>query len=109
MNLNASHLDRLVTLVLITTIRGATGSAKPSRTTIENVPAQYAPVSGHEQIRTGALMNDFSARFRFRYRTDIKAKDELLFEGRIFDVVGPVVEIGRRDFIEVLAKARNVS
>jgi SPP1 family predicted phage head-tail adaptor len=108
--LKGSDLDRRVTLVSITTTRGSAGSAKPTRSPYAvNVPAKFDPVGGSEKIASGQILAEFDARFYLRWRNDIKVKDELVFDGRIYEVIGPPCEIGRRDFIEVLAKVRGAA
>lgn len=105
----ASDLDRRVTLLFETTVRTATGAARPSAATqVAGVPAAFRPVGGSEQIRSGEITATFDARFIMRWRRDLKPQDQILFDGVTYDVISMPIEIGRRDFIEVLAKARHV-
>lgn len=44
--------------------------------------------------------------FTVRYRK-VLATDRVLYEGRTYDILPPLVEVGRRQFLEITAKARD--
>lgn len=105
----ASQMDRTVSLVINATARTVSGAAKKSAINqIDNVPAAFYPVRGSEQIKAGQILDNFDARFLLRYRDDLATKDQIIHDGLTYDIFS-IVEIGRRQGIEILAKAREVS
>lgn len=107
--LSGSALDRRVTLVINSSVRGPSGSAKPSHRTIQNVPAKFEPVLSKDLIAGGAVLGQSEAKFFMRWRNDLGSRDQIIFGRQVYEVLGQPMEIGRRDFIEVLVRARNAS
>lgn len=106
--MRAGDLDRRVSLQRATVTLDSFGGEQSTWTTLATVSAQHLPVSDGERVRaaqTGAALTD---RFRIRWGSgwsDLNSKDQLIFEGRYYQVTG-VKPIGRRLGLEVTAIAR---
>lgn len=66
-------------------------------------PAMQVTESGTTEMP--AIMVDFLMRYLDNVK--LKAKDRIVYDGQAYEVVGPPVEIGRRDFLKVRTKLIN--
>lgn len=73
--------------------------------------ASYKPVSDGEKLSAGEVSSALSARFTIRYDSawsDVSTLDQLVFEGKTFDIWGVKESSdGRRQFIEITAARRS--
>ena len=69
--------------------------------------AEVTPLGGRELFQAQALEAKADTRFRIRYRAGITTDETLRisYGGRVYDLRS-VVEIGRREGLEILAEAR---
>lgn len=108
--MKAGDLDRRVTLRRLgPTAKSSFGTPAGQWFNLATrIAAAHQPVSDGERMRAqqaGATVTD---RFRIRYAAqwaDLSARDQLEFEGRLYDIVA-VKPIGRREGLEVTAKAQ---
>jgi SPP1 family predicted phage head-tail adaptor len=103
--MNAGDLDRRVTLERATVTLDAFGGETQTWATLAEVWAQAMPVSDGEKWRAAEVAATISTRFRIRWRADLRVGDRLIYDGRVFDIIG-VKEIGRREGLEITASAR---
>ena len=67
--------------------------------------AERLELRGDERYAATQMVAEADTRWRIRYRADLTPIDRLSYAGRIYDVTG-VVEIGRREGLEIYSKAR---
>lgn len=104
----AGRLDRRVALQRATTTQNATTGEQVRIWADEaTVWAQVEPLAGSELFRAQQLEAKADTRFRIRYRTGITPAETLriAYGGRYYDLRS-VVELGRREGLEILAEAR---
>jgi SPP1 family predicted phage head-tail adaptor len=106
--LDAGSLDRRITLERATATQ-ASPSGEQLLTWAEETTiwAEVQPLSGGELFRAQQLEAKADTRFRVRYRTDITPDEKLRisYGGRTYDIRS-VVELGRREGLEIIAQAR---
>jgi SPP1 family predicted phage head-tail adaptor len=81
------------------------GEAVETWTTLATVWAEKIPVRGSERYAAMQTVAEVDTRFKIRYRTDVSPLDRVVCNGITYDVLG-VLEIGRREGWEILAKGR---
>lgn len=72
------------------------------------VPAEKKPGRGSERVQLAARDADAPVTFRLRWSSevaDVNPKDQLIFEGKPFDIKS-VAEIGVREGLEIVAMVR---
>jgi len=67
--------------------------------------AEAIPIRGREYFEAKQLIANFDMKFRVYYRKEITPLIGILFEGRTYDIQS-VAELGRREYLEILAVAR---
>lgn len=67
--------------------------------------AERLELRGDERYAATQMVAEADTRWRIRYRADLTPIDRLSYAERIYDVTG-VVEIGRREGLEIYSKAR---
>ena len=87
-----------------------TNRARPSRSTwsvFAEVWAEQVPLQGRELFAAQQVAARVDTRFRLRWRADVtpEATRVVDADGRVFDIVS-VLELGRREGLEVMATAR---
>lgn len=103
--MEAGKLDRRVTIERATVVLDDFGGEVTTWTALATVWASYEPVSDGEKWRAAEVAATVTARFRIRWGFDVKVTDRLIFDGRVFDIIG-VKEIGRREGQEITTSAR---
>ena len=108
MALNASHLDRLVTVRRVTWSNGPLG-ATMQETDLFRLWAARADISDAEKAAAGQVQSTVAARFTFRaspLSLSIRMSDKLVQGGQVFAVKGRKEAKGARGaFIEISAEA----
>jgi SPP1 family predicted phage head-tail adaptor len=102
--MRAGILDRRVVIESYTTAQDEVGEPVKSYTTLDTVWAQVRPLRGQERFVAQQEYAEVTTRFRLRHRTDIDEKMRLVYGGDEYDIVA-ILEIGRREGLEILAKA----
>ncbi len=98
-------MDRRVTLERATITLDAFGGETQTWATLAEIWAQAMPVSDGEKWRAAEVSATISTRFRIRWRAGLKVTDRLIYDGRVFDIVG-IKELGRREGLEITTSAR---
>jgi SPP1 family predicted phage head-tail adaptor len=78
----------------------STGGRRTSAwTTYATVPGEYVePAGGTEQFQQSAVVAELGPRFRIRYRTDVRAKHQVLWKGLTLQILAPPIpEVRGRD------------
>lgn len=75
----------------------------------DRIPAHFMDVSDTERLRASQVQSMITSRFQVRYSTITRAitpKDQIVFERRIYDIVGIKETQARRRMLEITAAAR---
>lgn len=67
----------------------------------------WAMLEFHRSIEAEASAREFAsfgAYFTIRHRTDVDAKDRIVYENDIYEIIGRPREIGRRQYLKVEAR-----
>jgi SPP1 family predicted phage head-tail adaptor len=72
---------------------------------VATVWAGKRDMKGMERFAAQQVMAQVDTKFVIRYRSDVTPINRLVFEGRNYDIVS-VLELGRRESLEILAVAR---
>lgn len=103
--MRSGRLDRRLTLQRKTATENDYGEPVESWTTLATVWAEKIPVRGAERYAAMQTVAEVEERFRIRYRKDLTPLDRVICGNITYDVLG-VLEIGRREGWEILAKGR---
>lgn len=106
----ASKLDRQITIQRAAVARDTFHNlVEGPWSNLITVRAAKLEVSDGERIRAQQIGADITMRFQVRWNkviATVDAKDQLLFEGKLFKILG-VKELGRREGREITATSRN--
>lgn len=108
MTLAAGRLDRRICFERATASQASPSGEQLLTWTPEvTVWAEVSPLGGRELFQAQALEAKADTRFRIRYRAGITPDETLRisYGGRAYDLRS-VVELGRREGLEILAEAR---
>ena len=103
--MRAGTLDRRVRIEQETTSQDGFGEPVVTWAVLDVVAAQVKPIRGQERFQAQQVSAEATTRFRIRHRTDLTEKMRLLHDGEAYDIVA-ILEIGRREGLEILAKAK---
>lgn len=103
--MDAGKLDRRITVERATITTDAAGGEVQDWTAIATVWAEVLPISDGERWRASEVAAHVTTRFRIRWGLGVTVEDRIVYEGRVYEIVG-VKEIGRREGQEITAAAR---
>ncbi|HON00634.1 MAG TPA: phage head closure protein [Acidobacteriota bacterium] len=103
--MRSGRLDRRIKLQRKTVVENSYGEPIETWVDLATVWAEYLPARSVERYAATQMMAEVDTRWRIRYRTDLTPIDRLSYAGRLYDVTG-VVEMGRREGLEIYSKAR---
>lgn len=103
--LEAGKLDRRVDILAVTTGADDMGGVTHATSVVATVWAEKHDLRGREFYAANADNAEIETRFRIRYRDDVTAENLISYDGREFEIVS-VAEIGRREGLEIMARAR---
>lgn len=103
--MKAGSLDRRITIERFTATVDDFGEEVKSWAPLRTVWANVTPISDGERWRAGEVGATVTTRFAIRWGAGVGVEDRIVFDGRVYDVVG-VKEIGRREGQEITASAR---
>ena len=108
MQLEAGELDRRVGIESAMLVQDDSGAEVETPTLLAEVWAKAQPVGGISRIERfegREISAELDYRFVIRYRSDLTTRMRLRFDGRVYDIQR-IDEMGRRDALEILARAR---
>jgi len=106
----AGNLDRIIRIRRATLVDDGFSATEQWVTLPEKIWAHFADVSDSERFRAHQVQASLTSRFQVRYSVLTRAitpKDQIVFERRIYDIVGIKEMDGRRRMLEITAAARN--
>lgn len=101
-------MDRRITIRRATTTTNDFGETVESWSDLATVWAAKEDIRDGERFAAQQVAAEITTRFRTRWSAtvaDVNPKDRVSFDGRAYDVVA-VKEIGRREGLEITARAR---
>jgi SPP1 family predicted phage head-tail adaptor len=101
----AGALDSRATIRAKTLTPDASGQSIESWTDVETVWAEKTDLRGREFFSAQAINAEIETRFRLRWRTGLTPENRLVCDGRDYEILS-VAEIGRREGLELMCKAR---
>lgn len=102
--MRAGRRDRLISLERLAVTKDAAGAEVKSYSKIADVWAEYIPNKSRELIAAQQIVGESIVAFRILYRSDLTARDRIVYDGRNFDIQGPPIEIGRRIGLDLVCK-----
>ena len=108
-NMNASQLDRRITIETRGVHKDALGSKTMVFTELGKFWARVGfQKSGSDQSEDGMVMGTYqSVTFTIRYTTKVEAGDRVTYKGENY-VIENILEQGRRAYLDLLCKTVNV-
>ena len=97
--MRAGRLRHRVAIQAVTaTTAGATGQPVPTWTTLGTVWAAIEPLKGQERLDAAGVQAKLSHRVIMRHNAypGLTSAHRLKFKGRIFEIVGPPVNVAER-------------
>jgi SPP1 family predicted phage head-tail adaptor len=105
--MDIGDLDRRVTLLTVSTAQDPnTGEEVETFTAGATVWGQKLDVTGRERFGASQVNAEVDTKFMLRYRTGITPEMKLRCDGVDYDIVVPPIEIGRREWMQILARKR---
>lgn len=92
----ANDLNKRVTIQVSAETKDADGLALDSWQDHATVWAAVEPLRGREYFAAAAVNAESTVRFRIRYRRGITSKMRLVYDGRIFNIKSPPIDLEER-------------
>ncbi len=99
-------MDRRITLQRKTVTTNGYGEEVVAWTDLATVWAEKVDMRGSERYAAAQAVAQLDTKFRIRYRSGITPIDRIIYGNTTYDV-GGILEIGRREGLELHAKAVN--
>lgn len=98
-------MDRRIQLLSVTTTQDTAGGPVEATSPLATVWAEAKDLLGREFTAAQQTNAEITTRFRIRYRADLTPQHRIAWDGRSYDIVN-IAEIGRREGLEINARAR---
>lgn len=103
--MRAGRLDRRIAIQQNTPTANSVGQEKESWSDLHTIWAEVTPVRGAERYAVNQDAAVIEEKFKIRYVPGITPKNRIFYNNRAYDIKG-VLEIGRREGLEIHASAR---
>ena len=103
--MQAGKLDRKIVIQTLTETQDDYGGVVESWSELATVWARFIPGGGNESFVAQAVYAEAQGRFHIRWRSDVTTKHRIQWDGKDWDILA-VSEIGRREGLEIIVKAR---
>lgn len=97
------RLDRLITIQRKLTTKNSTGNESESYYDLINLWSSMRAYTGTEKTESSEIVASGFYVFKSRYSNNVKPKDRISYNGNYYDIVS-VIELGRKDGLEITAK-----
>ena len=103
--MRAGRLDRRIEIQVNSPTLNGVGEEIENWNTLYNLWAEVIPVRGTERYASDQDAAVIEEKFKIRYVTGVTPLNRILYNGKTYDIKG-VLELGRREGLELHAKAR---
>ena len=103
--MRAGRLNARITIEQPTDTQNAVGDTVQTWAVLDTVAAEYVPLRGQEAVVADAMQASITCKFRIRWRDDVTAIMRIKWDGRIYNIKGPPIPLGRRETLELMAEA----
>lgn len=104
--IRSGRLDKRITIQRKTLTDNEYGEPVETWADLVTLWAIYLPARGSERFAAQQQIAEIDTVFRIRYRQNITVTDRIIYNGRTYDIKAVVDMCGRKDGIELYAKAR---
>jgi SPP1 family predicted phage head-tail adaptor len=104
--MDSGKLDRLITIQSASVAQNAYGEEILTWSTLATVWAQFLPGGGSERFTSQQVYAEAQARFIIRYRTDVTPENQIVYNGKTWDILSVDEYGGRGNGLEIKAKAQ---
>jgi SPP1 family predicted phage head-tail adaptor len=104
-SIRAGKLDRRLTIQRKVVTTSPSGEQIETWSSVAVVWGEAKPLPGDEKFGDQQLIASSIMTFRIRWRTDMTVQDKIIHWGKTWDILD-IREIGRREGLEIDAKAR---
>lgn len=108
--MQAGRLDRLITIQSCTKSQDSFKQPIESWANLATNPTAWAErrdLRGREYFQARQVNAEVTAVFRIRWRGDITTEMRIVEGATTYEIVSPPIEIGRRQWLDLMVKARN--
>lgn len=103
--MRSGRLDRLITIQVKTSTEDSFGEMIETWATLAEVWAELKYLRGSEWFAAQQEGASVDVIFRIRYRDDVTPLNVIVYDSRTYDI-SAVLELGRREGLELYASAR---
>ena len=96
----AGRLSERVVVMTPVTVDDDEGGKTTTWSTVASVKAAVEPLTRQERLQAVASETTVTHRVTIRWIADVTSRSRLHWGDRVLEVVGPPVEIGRRNLLE---------
>ncbi len=100
--MRSGELDRRITIRRKMDVENTYGEMVSTWTDIVTVWAKKTDLRGAERYAAAQTVGGTECKFKIRYRRDVRTTDRLVCGGKTYEITG-IVELGRRDALEIMA------
>jgi SPP1 family predicted phage head-tail adaptor len=100
--MEAGRLDKQVTIQAFTTTPNSIGEAVKGWANVATVWAAVEPLQGREFWSQQQVQSEVTTRVRIRFRTDVTAKNRVLFGGRVLVVESVINPKERKEELQLM-------
>ena len=103
--MRAGELDRQIVINRLAPNQNSFGEEEKEYLKVATVWASVKPVKSSEKFTESQTDAVLELEFKIRYRSDIEAKMQIVYNGKNFDIKPPM-EIGRREGLRIIGTAK---
>ena len=104
--IRSGRLDKRITIQRRTMTDNEYGEPVETWADLVTVWAIYLPARGSERFAAAQQIAEIDTVFRIRFRQGITVTDRIIYNGKTYDIKAVVDMPGRKEGIELYAKAR---
>lgn len=106
--MRAGKLDRKITIQKPVSVQDEYGQVVNQFQDHVTIWAQIISINSSERFRESQHLAQADIVFRIRYRSDLNAKMQIVYNGDNYRIEGPPMELGRREGLDIAARAVGV-
>ena len=102
--MHSGKLNRKISLLRYSPTTDSFGDVRETYTKFAEVWSSVKDLKGLQFIIANQVKSSIKTSFIIRYRQDVNGKDRVDFKGKIYEIVGEPVEIGRKEYLELMCR-----